>query len=296
MSNCDQIQRFIFDNTDVRGVLVGLEESYQEVLATQAYPIKIASLLGEMLAAVGLLSSTLKFEGRLSLLARGSGPITTLMAESNHQRDLRAIARWEGGIPEEEGLASILGQGQLAITIEPDKGNRYQGIVPLQQSTLAGCLEDYFQQSEQLETRITLAADGSRAAGMLLQVLPASEQSADKDSEIENWNRIAHLGSTLSSRELLQLENSELLHRLYHEEQVRMFEEEPLRFGCDCSRERSLQILKTMNSSDLEEMLETEGSINMDCQFCNTRYSFDRTSIAEIQGLSGAVGPSDSQH
>ncbi|OMH38963.1 Hsp33 family molecular chaperone HslO [Motiliproteus sp. MSK22-1] len=293
MSNSDQIQRFLFEDTDQRGVLVGLESCYQEVLSRHPYPVKVASLLGEMLAAIGLLSSTLKFEGRLSLLARGDGPVSMLMAECNHRRDLRAIARWQDPIADDAGLPTLLGNGQLAITIEPDRGNRYQGIVPLEKPQLAQCLEEYFMQSEQLATRITLAADTEKAAGLLLQALPS-----DKDSQIveENWDRITHLGSTLTSQELLTLDNSELLHRLYHQEDVRVFDAEELRFDCDCSRERSLTALKTLQSDELEEMLEKEGSITMDCQFCNNQYRFDRTSIAEIQGVSGAVEPSKSCH
>ncbi|MEH6627444.1 MAG: Hsp33 family molecular chaperone HslO [Motiliproteus sp.] len=295
MSNSDQIQRFLFDGTDVRGVLVGLQDSYQEALSRHDYPIQVESLVGEMLAAVGLLSSTLKFEGRLSLLARGEGPVSMLMAECNHQRDLRAVARWQGELPEAADINGMLGQGQLAITIEPKKGNRYQGIVPLEKNSLAQCLEDYFLQSEQLDTRIFLAADGERSAGMLLQALPGNDSSSVEDAQ-ESWRRITHLGSTLSCQELLMLTNDELLHRLYHEETVRLFGAEDLRFACDCSRERSLSVLKTLAVEELEDMLETQGSIVMDCQFCNSRYSFDRTSIAEIQGVSGAVGPSEGCH
>ncbi len=295
MSNSDQIQRFLFDSTDVRGVLVGLEKSYQEVLSRHEYPIKIKSLLGEMMAAVGLLSSTLKFDGRLSLLARGEGPVSMLMAECNHQKDLRAVARWQGELSEDAGINDLLGQGQLAITIEPEKGQRYQGIVPLQKASLAQCLEDYFLQSEQLATRITLAADGERGAGMLLQALPSSEGTNVEDAQ-EVWDRITHLGATLSSQELLLLSNEELLHRLYHEENVRLFDGEGLQFSCDCSRERSLKALQTLAADELDEMLESQGSITMDCQFCNSCYKFDRTSIAEIKGVSGAVSPSEQCH
>ncbi len=293
MSNSDQIQRFIFEETDLRGVLVGLEQSYAEILSRHPYPPRIACLLGEMQAAVALLSSTLKFEGRISLLARGDGAVTLLMAESNHQRDLRAIARWQDPVPDSLDLRQQLGKGQLAITIEPDKGNRYQGVVPLEQATLAGCLEDYFRQSEQLDTRIMLAADTERAAGMLLQALPGDRGGDDAE---EDWDRITHLGSTLSSEELLTLDNEELLHRLYHEEAVRLFDPEDLRFACDCSRERSLRALKSLPAEELQEMLENEEEIAVDCQFCSRKYRFDRTSIAELQGRSGAVEPSQSRH
>ena len=293
MSNSDQIQRFLFEGTDLRGVLVGLESSYAEVLSRHSYPVKVASLLGEMLAAIGLLSSTLKFEGRLSLLARGQGSVSMLMAECNHQRDLRAIARWQDDIADDADMRTLLGDGQLAITIEPERGNRYQGIVPLEKPHLSQCLEDYFMQSEQLATRIILAADNERAAGMLLQALPSEKSNEERE---EDWNRITHLGTTLSSQELLTLDNDDILHRLYHEEEVRLFEADELRFACDCSRERSLNALKTLQPDELQEMLSTDDEITIDCQFCNNQYRFDRTSIAEIQGVSGAVEPSTSCH
>ncbi len=299
MSNSDQIQRFLFDGTDIRGVLVGLEDSYRTVLGQHRYPVNVASLLGEMLAAVGLLSSTLKFDGRLSLMARGNGPVSLLMAECTHQRDLRALARWQEPLaeqeplPEQDLLPALLGQGQLAITIEPDKGRRYQGVVPLDKAQLALCLEEYFQRSEQLATRICLAADGERAAGMLLQALP--RKSHDEQAG-EDWNRITQLGATLSSEELLTLENEAILHRLYHEETLRLFDADALQFGCDCSRERSLRALQTLPAAELEEMLKTDGEINMDCQFCGQAYRFDSTSVAELQGLSGAVAAPSTRH
>ncbi|WP_210397171.1 Hsp33 family molecular chaperone HslO [Motiliproteus sediminis] len=284
MSNPDQIQRFIFDNADLRGVLVGLEHSYHDALARHTYPEVVQELLGEMLAAVGLLSSTLKFEGRLSLQAIGDGPVSLLMAECNHQRDLRAIARWNDALADQQGLIALLGKGQLAITIEPDQGKRYQGIVPMSGDALAQCLEQYFEHSEQLATRIKLAADGQRAAGFLLQALPG-----DKSADGEDWDRITCLGDTLTDDELLGLDNEPMLFRLFHEEQVRMYEADSLRFRCDCSRERSLNALRSVPQAELEEIVAEQGHIEIDCQFCNQSYRFDAVDVGAL--FSAAVTP-----
>lgn len=293
MNHNDQIQRFLFDDTDVRGVLTRLNTSYADVLKCHPYPLPVQVLLGEMLAAVSLLSSTLKFEGRLSLQARGDGALSLLMAECTHQHDLRAIARWNAEGQAGEGLTELLGHGQLVITIEPDKGKRYQGIVALDQPSLSACLEAYFLQSEQLATRILLAADGECAAGLLLQTLPAEQHD---ERYQEDWARITHLGLTLSSQELLTLENDTLLHRLFHEEEVRLFDPEPLRFACDCSRDRSLEALKAVGRDELEDLLREQGLIEMDCQFCGEHYAYDTTDIAQLFSDSAGIDPSASCH
>jgi len=291
MSNPDQIQRFIFEDADLRGVLVGLEHSYHEALARHAYPAAVQTLLGEMLAAVGLLSSTLKFEGRLSLQAVGDGPVRLVMAECNHQRDLRGIARWSEQLGDEQGLAELLGKGQLAITIEPDQGKRYQGIVPMDHEHLAQCLEAYFEQSEQLATRIQLAADDQRAAGFMLQALPGN-----KSADHEDWDRITLLGSTLSGDELLGLDNEPLLFRLFHEERVRLYGPDALHFSCDCSRERSLSALRTVSQAELESIIAEQGVIEMGCQFCNEHYRFDAVDIAALFAGSSAIAGTGHTH
>ncbi|MFA5494489.1 MAG: Hsp33 family molecular chaperone HslO, partial [Porticoccaceae bacterium] len=173
MPHNDQLHRFIFDNSDVRGEIVSLADSYQNVLDNGNYPTLINELLGELLAAAGLLSATLKFDGVITLQARGDGDLTLLMADCTRHNALRGIARLaEGADPEVRDLRQLLGNGHLAITIDPADGERYQGIVPLEKETLNACLEDYFNLSEQLPTRLWLFADGQRAGGLLLQALP----------------------------------------------------------------------------------------------------------------------------
>lgn len=291
MSNPDQIQRILFDQIDVRGVVAGLDGSYQEVLARHEYPQALQRLLGEMLAAVSMLSATLKFEGRLLLQAQGDGAVKLLMAECNHHQDLRAIARYEGEVADDLAFNDLLVNGRIALTIEPENGQRYQGVVPLEHPTLAQCLQAYFEQSEQLGTSIQLAADGQRAAGLMLQVLPA-EGAGDED-----WSRVSMLASTLKAAELLELDNEELLYRLFHEETCRLYEPQPLRFKCDCSRERSAEALKFMTQEELLEILaQQDGRIDVGCQFCNQQYHFDETDIRALFSEPGYLDQDGRMH
>ncbi|MBY4679077.1 Hsp33 family molecular chaperone HslO [Marinobacterium arenosum] len=290
MCDSDKIQRILFEKLDIRGVLTGLEQSYQEALVKHDYPPLIRRILGEMMAASVLLSANLKFEGRLILQAQGSGNVRLLMAECNDQQQLRSIARFEDGLPDDAGFVELLEQGQLVITIEPREGRRYQGVVPLEGEQLSDCLEAYFRYSEQLDSQIHLAADGQRAAGFLLQVLPAS------GSQAEDWQRIGYLGSTLKADELLQLDNETLLFRLFHEEHCRLAEPQPVSFRCDCSRQRTAESLRFMTEAELREILTEQGVIEVACQFCNTHYSFDDADITALFSDTGYAPGSDARH
>ncbi|MCP4598381.1 Hsp33 family molecular chaperone HslO [Neptuniibacter sp.] len=290
MSNSDQIQRILFDELDIRGVVSGLEQTCSDCFANHDYPPAIQQVLGEMLAAVCLLSSNLKFEGRLILQAQGQGDVRLLMAECTHNHDLRAIARFDGDIKDDANFIDLLPQGQVVITVEPEKGQRYQGVVPLVGDNLAACLENYFVSSEQLPTQVHLASDGEKAAGMLLQVLPA-EGTGEED-----WERISHLASTLKSEELLTLDNETLLYRLFHEEQCRLYEADDVRFKCTCSRERSAASLKMMDKQELVGVIEERGQIDVNCQFCNAHYQFDLADIEALFVEGGAASGSDQIH
>ena len=290
MSNPEQIQRIMFDELDIRGVLVGLESSYQEILALHEYPVAIRNALGEMLAAVALLGTTLKFEGRVLLQAQGSGNVQILMAEINHRGECRAVSRYEGDVAENLSAVELIEDGHLVITIEPDDGQRYQGIVPLEKETLSGCLTDYFLQSEQLPTQIHLAADGNKAAGFLLQVMPAAGTSGS------DWEHISQIGATLKSEELLSLDNETLLYRLFHQEACRLYDPDALVFKCDCSRERSMNALQFLTQDELLEMLEEQGTVEVGCQFCNARYRFDEADIRAQFSDTAHIPQSDQLH
>lgn len=278
MSQFDFIQRFVIENSPVRGEIVRLKESFQQVLDKHDYPPAIEQQLGEMLSAVALLTAMVKVDGVLSLQARGSGCCSLLMAESNPGGDLRAIARWEGNIGEARTLKQLMGSGQLIITIEPANGKRYQGIVSLERETLAHCLEQYFEQSEQLSSRLWLNVTDKVASGFMLQALPSERTDADIDA----WEHAVSLAETLKDEEMATLPFDELLHRLYHQEEVRIFEGSPLRFQCTCSEERVKNALVSMGKAELNEVIKERGAVESQCQFCNTLYSFNAADIESL--------------
>ncbi|QFU76961.1 Hsp33 family molecular chaperone HslO [Halioglobus maricola] len=282
----DRAQRFLFEETDIRGEIVQLDATYRDILTVHQYPPGVARLLGEFMAAAVLLATTLKFEGKLVLQARSEGQIPLLMAECNSLLQVRGIAR---GAQEAtaDNFEQLLGGGQLAITIDPDSGQRYQGIVPLQGS-LAASLEMYFEQSEQLGTRFWLSANEQSAAGMLLQQLP-TQLVPDPAERQAHWEHATTLAATLRDEELLGLAAPEIAHRLYHEDPLRLFEALPVSFKCTCSRERTLAALSSIQTADIEELLAELGSITMDCEFCNQQYQFVREDLDGVLGESKPV-------
>lgn len=281
MPSQDITQRFLFEHADVRGELVSLNESYREILAQHAYPEPVKALLGEMLAAAVLLSTAIKFEGLLVMQARSSGPLSMLMVECSNQQEVRAIARYSDDL-NAEGLIELMPEGVLTITVDPVKGQRYQGVVALQGESLADSLEGYFDSSEQLPSRFRLLADGRSARGFMLQALPVDRET-DPAERAESWGRLSTLADTLTVEELMALDNQTILHRLYHDEDVRLFDERAVCFRCSCSAERSGNALVSLGRDDAFLLLkEQRGVIAVDCQFCNTCYRFDETALTEL--------------
>ena len=275
----DQSQRFIFENADVRGEIVHLQKSYQDTLSTHQYPEPAAKLLGEFLVAASLLSATLKFEGTLTLQARSEGEIPLIMAEATSDRHLRGIVR-DAEQAKSHDFKTLLKDAQLSITIDPQDGQRYQGIVPMEGNSLAECIEHYFQQSEQLSTRLWLCADHHQAAGMLLQELPASDIPSEQRAT--QWEHITKLAETLTQEELLTLDTETLLYRLYHQEQVRLFEPSTLLFCCSCSEERIAKALSSIGQQSLNEIIAEQGLVSVNCEFCNQKYQFDEYQIRQL--------------
>lgn len=293
----DFTQRFLFDDNDVRGEFVALEHSYAEVLARHTYPAPVAALLGELLAAAALLCDTLKFEGILVLQARSSGAVPLLMVEMTSEHHVRGIARYEvEQIGDAHGLRDLLPDGVLAISIDPKDGKRYQGIVSLEGEDLSACLSSYFALSQQLPSRFWLRADGQQARGLLLQQLPP-DRLTDAETRAERWEHVVTLADTLTAEELFGLDNETLLHRLYHQEDVRIFEPQALRFACNCSRERSANALSSLGEQDAQQLLqEHNGAVEIDCQFCNQRYRFDAADLAQLFAGGGSSAPSSTLH
>lgn len=279
----NEIQRFSFDDTNVRGERVLLNNAYQEIIKRKQYPLSLEKLLGEFVAAIALLRDIIKIDGVLSIQAKGNGFLSTLMTECDEHQNLRGIAQWDDSqeVPDVISLKEVLAGGYLAITIQPRNGQRYQGIVEIIGDTLSECLEQYFSQSEQLPSRVWLAANGAQCGGLFLQRLP-HEQSKEGDEDA--WERFTHLASTVKEEELLGLETEELLHRLYHEEEIRLYDIKPMQFGCSCSRQRTMDAVMSLGQEEVREILIEQGSVKVDCQFCAEKYEFTEADLEDILG------------
>lgn len=275
----DLRQRFYIEDSPVRGEVVHLEEALQTILAQRDYAPAIQVLLGEMLSATALLASTLKIKGRMSLQIQASGTLKWAMAECNHLGEVRALADYEeddrfAAAEDSSTVFKSLVNPVLFINIEPEFGERYQGIVPLDKADLAGCLMQYHDLSAQIPTRIVLGSSAQRAGGLLIQLLPRNSEEEQQRVDEDLWPRLTVLTETLKRDELTQLSANEILYRLYNEEEVRLPEIEQLKFGCTCSRERCATALEQIGADAVRETLEHQNPIQMDCQFCNTPYTF----------------------
>jgi molecular chaperone Hsp33 len=306
-----ELHKFIFEGLPVRGMLVRLTEGWQEVLRRRAaandqFPEPVRRLLGEMAAAGTLMQASIKFNGALILQIFGDGPVKLAVAEVQSDLAFRVTAKVVGEVPPAAGLESMLNlhrKGRCVITLDPqDKlpGQQpYQGVVPLHGDhgeplqKVSEVLEHYMLQSEQLDTKLILAANDEVAAGLLIQRLPVDGATnlgaARNEDEIglnEAYNRIAHLASTLTSQELLTLDADTILHRLFWEETLRRFEPqsgaEGPRFACTCSRERVGNMLKSLGREEVDGIVEEQGRVEIACDFCGTKYHFDAVDVGEL--------------
>ncbi len=279
----DFVRRFMFEKLAVRGEIVRLEHSYQSVLERHPYPPVLAALLGTAMAAVSLLGTTIKYQGKLILQIQGKGPANLLVVEYDSEGHIRGLVDWQQQQLLDSDIRSLFSQGHMAITVVPtgsdsaqDKANRYQGIVELDDASLAGCLEHYFRQSEQLATSLYLVADENKVAGFMLQQMPSSPLNDD------DWQRLKLLTETLSDEELFNLDVEQLLHRLYGEDDIRLFESEPVNFQCTCSIERIENMLRSLGKAEVEDVLQEQGKIEVACEYCNKKYQLDAVDVAQL--------------
>jgi len=295
----DTLQRFMFENAPVRGEFVHLESAWRSVLDRHEYPEVLRNLMGQLSAAAVLLAATLKLQGSLVLQIQGKGPIKLLVVECSGagELQLRATAKWSGDLSR-GNIADLIGEGLFVITLDPKDGKQvYQGIVELEGESVSEMLENYMARSEQLETRLWLAADGQCAGGMLLQRLPDQpDQPGRHGEDADTWQRAALLANTLKPEELLSESAQTLVRRLYHEDDIRLFDAQPVSFHCSCSRHSVGQMLKMLGREEVHAILEDRGDIEVFCEFCNQRYEFDRID-AELMFVEAVVLPvSESRH
>ncbi len=285
----DTLLKFLFDNAPVRGEIVRLQASWRQIVENHRFPAPVVTLLGEMTAAAALLAANIKFNGALVLQIQGNGPVRLLVVEVQPQMRLRATAklRESATIAADATLQQLTnadGAGRCAITLDPaDRrpGQQpYQGVVPLAGDTIAQVLENYLRQSEQLDSRLWLAADESIAAGVLLQKLPPDGGSPAPDEDA--WDRVGALTATLTRDELLALAPADLAHRLYWQERLEHFAPVTPRFECTCSRERSGRMLVSLGHEEVDSILAERGAVEITCDFCNARYAFDAVDIGQL--------------
>jgi molecular chaperone Hsp33 len=292
MAQADTLRRFVFERYPFRGQLVHLGPAWAAMMEHHDYPPQVRDTLGEAVAAAALLSSTLKFDGLLSLQLRGTGPMHLMLVECTDGLAMRAVARFRDP-PDTRDLRALSGDGTLTVTVESGEAdNRYQGIVPLAGASMSDCLRAYFEQSEQLPTRLWLRADGDSASGLLLQRLPVTARPAGvtesgaggvSEEEIEDaWRRVQLVAGTVTPEELATLEDRELLRRLFAEDDVRMFQSAPVFFRCRCSRERVGNMLRALGREEVDSVLEEFGQVEVRCEFCSRAYRYDAVDCAVL--------------
>lgn len=292
MRTRDNRQRFLIESCGVRGQICHLDDTWREATARVDYPPLVRELLGETFVAALLLAGTIKFDGRMTLQIRGDGVIHLLVVQVSESGSVRGLARW-GELPaqtstldasagaEPPPLAALFGDdARMIITIEArERAEPYQGIVPLEGASLGDALASYFRNSEQLQTELYLSADATGAAGMLLQRLPAGERESE---DAEGWRRATTLAGTLGGEELRERDVEGLLHALFHEERVRLFDESPVRFDCSCSRERTDGMLQGLGEAEVQSIVEELGAVEITCEFCDAEYRYDAVDVAAL--------------
>lgn len=268
----DFLQKFLFEHFPLKGSLVRLSSSWQEVCSRASPPEFARDLLGEAISASVLLTSNIKFRGSVSLQIQSAGPVQLLLGQCTDRHEVRGVVRVAPDPSDNETAKPV-----LSINLEPEDGGApYQGIVELGESGLASALQDYFTLSEQLDTQFFLHTGRNECAGLMIQRMPGEMRDPDA------WNRIIGLASTVSNEELLELETKELLHLLFREEDVRLFRPGTVAFGCSCSTASVAKMLKTLGETETTLIVEERGSVDVRCEYCGTSYRFDSVDIAQL--------------
>lgn len=281
ISTTDILNRYLFDDMHARGELVQLSKSYQSIIKNHNYPIGIRLLLGELMAATCLLTATLKFDGEITVQLQGDGPVGYMSVNGDNNQKMRGIAKLKKSETTQEisatSLHDLIGNGTMVITIRPKQGEAYQGVVALEQATLADCLAHYFAVSEQIPTKIWLFSDDEKqqVAGSLLQLLPDGDGSHENlTKQQSDFEHLAQLTNTIKADEIFSLQAQALLYRLYHQEKVSLFEPQTVSYQCGCSSDKCLSAIAQVEPSEIEKILAEQGKMSMTCDYCLTTYDF----------------------
>lgn len=269
----DTLQGFSFAGLPVRGQIAILENCWQEIQGFHHYPEVIRNSFGQILAANVVMSAGIKYEGNLILQVQGDGPMSMVVSHCTNELKVRGIAHFEGALPVDADMRGLLGDGRCVITVEAKQ--RYQGIVPLEGENLSQAFEQYYERSEQLPTRLLLVANEKRAAAFLIQRMPG--ESGDGDA----WARAQAFAETLTDEELLSLSAEEIIHRLFHEEDILLHDVRSPSFECHCSRERYVAAIRSLGQADCEALLAEHGAIQVNCDFCDQEYLFDAVDVEQ---------------
>jgi molecular chaperone Hsp33 len=288
MHDRDSLHRFMFEHFPIRGQLVHLDASWRALLEHREYPAAIRDTLGQAVAASLLLAATVKFEGALTTQLQGDGPVHLMLVQCTDGLGVRGLARYREGVEYQPDIGAMFGNGTLSVTLETEStAQRYQGIVAITGARVADALQLYFENSEQLPTRLWLHADAEGASGMLLQKLPAGSSAvptgAVQAGAVEDaWRRVQLSADTLTPGELSTLSDQQILQRLFNEDDVRLYEPAPVFFRCRCSRERVAGMLQGLGQKEIESVIAERGEVEVRCDFCNRAYTFDPVDAAQL--------------
>ncbi len=271
----DSLQRFMFEHASIRGEIAHLSESYKTILNQRPYPPMVKRLLGEALVSCLLMAGSIKFEGDITLQFHGDERLPLLLVQCDHELHLRGVAKYQDDSHSIDYNAAFL-KGSMSITInQPNQTVAYQSVVPISSLSMAENLMHYLVQSEQIASRVWLAVSDEKAAGMLLQLMP--DQNTQQREQF--WEYAVQIGLTIKEHELLTLDNPTILHRLYHETELRLYTARPVRFQCRCNDAKMKQALEVLGEADVKKLLQEKGVVEVGCDFCNRRYAFDAIDV-----------------
>lgn len=276
MSDTDTLQRFLFEHASIRGEMAHVDETYKTIMQQHPYPPVVKKLLGEALIASLLLAGSIKFEGEISLQFHGDKRLPLLLVQCDHELHIRAFAKYQNDEDNIDHAAAFLEGKMVLIINQYNQTNAYQSVVPIRSTSMSENLTHYFAQSEQIATSVWLAVGEDRAAGMLIQLMPG-QNTLQRE---QFWEYAVQLGQTISDEELLTLTNETILHRLYHETELRLYHARSVSFRCRCSAEKMKQVLTVLGEKDVQELLDEKGQVDVLCDFCNRHFAFDPIDVA----------------